>query len=340
MKAIGFKTSLPIIEKNSLVEFYMPVPVPQGHDILVKVRAVSVNPVDYKIRSGSAKDKELEVPRILGYDASGVVEAIGENVTCFEPGDEVYYAGDINRVGSNAEYQLVDERIVGFKPERLNFIEAASVPLTMLTAWELIFDRMMLSKSPQNTDEKAVALVISGAGGVGSMAIQLLKNRTNIKILATASRKESADWCKKLGADLVVDHTNLIDNLKANGIDHVDYIFNFVSTDMYWEQMCQLIKPQGRVGCIVGTSKELKLGLLFNKSVSFSWELMFTRPTFKTPDMNKQQLILNEVSGLLDNDAIKPTVTKILKGFSVQNFKEAHQILESGKSIGKIVIEY
>ena len=340
MKAIGFKTSLPIIENDSLIEFDMAVPVPKGHDILVKVRAVSVNPVDYKVRSGSAKDVELEVPRILGYDASGVVEAIGENVTCFEPGDEVYYAGDINRAGSNAEYQLVDERIVGFKPERLNFIEAASVPLTMLTAWELIFDRMMLSKSPQNVDEAKVALVIGGAGGVGSMAIQLLKNRTNIKILATASRKESADWCKKMGADLIVDHRNLTDNLKTNSIDHVDYIFNFVSTDMYWEQMCQLIKPQGRIGCIVGTPKELNLGLLFNKSVSFSWELMFTRPTFNTPDMNRQQLILNEVSGLLDNSAIKPTVTKIMKGFSVKNFKEAHQILESGKSIGKIVIEY
>src|SRR5690606_26240016 len=340
MKAIGFKTSLPITEKDSLIKFDMPTPVPQGHDILVKVHAVSVNPVDCKVRSGSAKNVELEVPRILGYDASGVVEAVGENVTCFEPGDEVYYAGDINRAGSNAEYQLVDERIVGFKPECLKFTEAAAVPLTMLTAWELIFDRIMLAKSPQKTHDIETALVISGAGGVGSMAIQLLKKRTNIKIIATASRKESSDWCKKMGADLIIDHHNLIDNIKNNGIDNVDYIFNFVSTDMYWEQMCQLIKPQGRIGCIVGTSKELNLGLLFNKSVSFSWELMFTRPTFKTSDMNRQQVILNEVSGLIDNDAIKPTVTKRLKGFSVENFKEAHQILESGKSIGKIVVEY
>src|SRR5690606_41027413 len=153
MKAIGFKTSLPITQKNSLIEFEIPVPAPKGHDILVRVRAVSVNPVDYKVRSGSAKNVELEVPRILGYDASGVVEAVGENVTCFQPGDEVYYAGDINRAGSNAEYQLVDERIVGFKPENLKFTEAASVPLTMLTAWELIFDRMMLPKSPQNAEE-------------------------------------------------------------------------------------------------------------------------------------------------------------------------------------------
>lgn len=340
MKAIGFKTSLPITEKDSLIKFDMPTPVPQGHDILVKVHAVSVNPVDYKVRSGSAKEVELEVPRILGYDASGVVEAIGENVTFFEPGDEVYYAGDINRAGSNAEYQLVDERIVGFKPENLKFTEAASVPLTMLTAWELIFDRIMLAKSPQKADEIETALVISGAGGVGSMAIQLLKNRTNIKIIATASRKESSDWCKKMGAELIVDHKNLVNNIKQEGIDSVDYILNFVSTDMYWEQMCQLIKPQGRIGCIVGTSKDLNLGLLFNKSVSFSWELMFTRPTFKTSDMDCQKLILNEVSGLIENDTIKPTVTKILKGFTVENFKEAHQILESGKSIGKIVIEY
>lgn len=340
MKAIGFKTSLPISEENSLIEFDMPVPGPHGHDILVKVRAVSVNPVDCKVRSGSAKDMELEVPRILGYDASGVVEAVGEKVTCFEPGDEVYYAGDINRAGSNAEYQLVDERIVGFKPESLKFTEAASVPLTMLTAWELIFDRIMLAKSPQKAVEMETALVINGAGGVGSMAIQLLKNRTHIKIIATASRKESSDWCKKMGADLIVDHKNLIDNLNENGVDSVDYILNFVSTDMYWEQMCKLIKPEGRIGCIVGTSKDLNLGLLFNKSVSFSWELMFTRSTFKAHDMDCQKLILNEVAGLIDNDTIKPTMTKILKGFSVGNFKEAHQILESGKSIGKIVIEY
>lgn len=340
MKAIGFKTSLPITEKDSLIEFDMPVPVPQGHDILVKVRAVSVNPVDCKVRSGSAKDVELEVPRVLGYDASGVVEAVGEKVTCFVPGDEVYYAGDINRAGSNAEYQLVDERIVGFKPENLKFTEAASVPLTMLTAWELIFDRIMLSKSPQKADETEAVLIINGAGGVGSMAIQLLKNRTNIQIIATASRKESSDWCKKMGAELIVDHKNLVDNIKQKGIDSVDYILNFVSTDKYWEQMCQLIKPQGRIGCIVGTSKDLNLGLLFNKSVSFSWEFMFTRPTFKTPDMDCQKLILNEVAGLIENDTIKPTVTKIIKGLTVENFKEAHQILESGKSIGKIVIEY
>lgn len=231
MKAIGFKTSLPINEAESFIEFETEKPTPAGHDLLVKIDAVSVNPVDYKIRQGSAKNKVLETPKIIGWDAVGTVEAIGEAVTLFKIGDKVYYAGDITRQGSNAEYQIVDERIVGKKPITLSNEAAAVMPLTGLTAWEILFDRMRIS--PEKDKGKSI-LIIGGAGGVGSIAIQIAKKIIGLKVIATASRPESVEWCRHQGADVVVNHKDLIENVRKAGFQQVDFIVDFVNVNQYW----------------------------------------------------------------------------------------------------------
>ena len=337
MKAIGLKTSLPIDHPESLIEFECAQPTPGPHDLLVQVQAVSVNPVDYKVRQQSAPDTVLESPKILGWDAAGIVAQIGEAVEVFRPGDAVFYAGDINRAGSNAEYQVVDARIVGRKPRALSFPEAAAGPLTGLTAWEAIFDRLAIR--PGEGQGKTV-LVIGGAGGVGSMAIQLLKQLTTLTVVATASRPASSDWCRQLGADQVVDHRRLIENLQAGGHAFVDYILNFVSTDQYWETMGEVIAPQGRICSIVPSEKNVNLALLFQKSVSFSWELMYTRSLFQTEDMIRQHHILNELAELYDQGRLKPTMTRVWSGLSAANFREAHAQLESHTTIGKLVVDF
>lgn len=337
MKAIGIKTSLPIDHPESLIAFETDAPVPGKQDLLVKVRAVSVNPVDYKVRQHSAVDTVLETPKILGWDAVGTVVQVGDEVDLFDVGEEVYYAGDINRAGSNAEYQVVDARIVGRKPHTLTAAQAAAVPLTGLTAWEAIFDRLAIA--PEQGRGRSI-LVIGGAGGVGSMAIQLLKQLTGLTVIATASRQETGDWCRQMGADIVVDHRTLEESLKRNGHGTVDYILNFVNTDRYWTIMGNLIAAQGRICSIVPPEKELHLGLLFQKSVSFGWELMFTRPSFQTDDMIRQHEILNELAALYDQGRLKPTLTRTLPGMTVENFKTAHAQLESGSTIGKVVIDY
>lgn len=337
MKAIGFKTSLPISENESFIEFETPVPKPEGRDLLIKIKAISVNPVDFKIRQNSAKDTILETPKVIGWDAVGTVEAVGEGVSLFKTGDEVYYAGDLTRSGSNTEYQLIDERIVGLKPEKLTNAEAAAMPLTALTAWESLYDRIRIS---EQKDEGKSILIIGGAGGVGSIAIQLAKKISGLKVIATASRAETKDWCKAIGADVVVDHQNLVEDVHAAGLKEVDFILDFVDLNSYWDDVVELIKPQGHIVSITGSATPIALNKLKNKSATFSWELMYTRSMYQTDDMEQQHHILNELAKLFDNGTLKTTLNQTLKGFTVENIKEAHRLLESGKTIGKVVIEY
>lgn len=335
MKAIGFKTSLPIEHTDSFILFDTEKPVATGKNLLIKVAAVSVNPVDFKIRRNSAKDKVLESPKVIGWDAVGTVEAVGNEVSLFNIGDEVYYAGDINKPGSNAEYQLVDERIVGRKPGKLSTEQAAAMPLTALTAWEILFDRISVSEK----DKGKSVLIIGGAGGVGSIAIQMAKN-AGLQVIATASRPESVAWCREMGADVVVDHKDLVNNVKAAGFNGVDFILDFVDVNQYWNAFVELIKPQGSIGSISDPAEPVNLRQLKGKSVSFHWELMFTRSMFETPDMQHQHEILNTVATLLDEGKLQSTLTETLEGFSVENLKKAHQQLESGSTIGKLVIKY
>lgn len=337
MKAVGFKTSLPISEAESFIEFETEQPIPKDHELLVKIRAVSVNPVDFKVRQNSAKSIVLEQPKIIGWDAVGVVESVGDKVSLFKAGDEVYYAGDITKPGSNAEYQLIDERIVGKKPASLTDEAAAAIPLTALTAWEIFFDRMRLSAE---RDQNKTLLMIGGAGGVGSIAIQIAKKLLGLKVIATASRPASIEWCKKMGADVVVNHKNLIEEVRNAGYQYVDYIVDFVDTNLYWDTMVELIKPQGHIASITGSAQPVALNKLKGKSVTFSWELMYTRSTYQTADMIQQHHILNRVADLLDEGVLETTHTQTLHGLTADNFKQAHAQLESGTTIGKLVIDF
>lgn len=337
MKAIGFKQSLPITEENSFIEFEAEKPTPSGYDLLVKVAANSINPVDYKVRQNAAKDTVLDTPKIIGWDAVGTVEAVGDKTSQFKVGDEVYYAGDITRSGSNAEYQLVDERIVGIKPKSLTVAEAAAIPLTGLTAYEALFDRIKIN--PENDQGKTV-LILAGAGGVGSIAIQLAKQIAKLAVIATASRPESEKWCKEMGADYVVNHHNLQAELEKIGHSQVDYILDFAGINSYWESVTEVIKPQGHIVTIVGNSDPLNLSLLKNKSATLSWEFMYTRSMYQTDDVARQCEILNHIAELLDAGILRHTLTTTLKGLTAENLKEAHQMQESGKTIGKTVIEF
>ncbi len=337
MKAIGFKQSLPINDSNSFIAFETEKPSPSGRDLLVQIQAISVNPVDYKIRQNAAKDQQLDTPKIIGWDAVGIVEEVGEETSLFKAGDVVFYAGDLTRSGCNAEYQLVDERIVGRKPKNLSLAEAVAMPLTTLTAWESIFDRI---KYNEITDKGKSILFLNGAGGVGSIAIQLAKKLTDLTVITTASRDETRDWCKKMGADFVINHHNLKEELEGIGHSQIDYILDFVDLKEYWQQLADLIKPQGHILSITGSSDPLNLNLLKNKSVTFSWELMYTRSMYQTLDMQRQHDILNRAADLFENGTLQPTVTTLFEGFTVENLKKAHQLQESGTSIGKNVIVF
>ncbi len=337
MKAIGIKRSLPVDNPESFIAFETEKPTPGPRDLLVKVKAVSINPVDYKVRQNAARDEELKEPRILGWDAAGVVEAAGEEVRSFKEGDEVYYAGELNRPGSNAEYQVVDERLVGHKPSKISFAEAAAMPLTTLTAGECIFDRLPIREN-EGKDHKI--LIINGAGGVGSIAVQLLSKLTHLKVIATASREESRQWCLDHGADLVIDHNNLIENAKKEGLGEIDYILNFSDTNMHWDAMAELVKPQGHICSIVETKEPVDINKIKNKSVAFHWELMFTRSMFHTPDMDRQHEILENLGVLLQNGKITSTLNNIIHGLEPESFIEAHKLQESGRSIGKNVIVF
>lgn len=337
MKAVGFKTSLPISDPNSFIEFETEKPRPQGRELLVKINAIAVNPVDYKIRQNAAKDTELSEPKIIGWDACGVVEAIGNEVSLFNIGDEVYYAGDITKPGCNAEYQVIDERIVGKKPKTLSIEATAAMPLTTLTAWEILFDRIRISTEK---DKGKTLLIIAGAGGVGSITIQLAKKIAGLNVIATASRPESIDWCKLMGADVVVNHKNLTEEVRNAGFQYVDFIVDFVDANGYWDDMVELIKPQGHIASITGSATPIALNKLKTKSASFSWEFMYTRSTFQTDDMIEQHHILNKVANLLDEGALIHTLTQTLTGLSAETLKQAHEQLESGTTIGKLAIRF
>ena len=336
MKAVGFKTSLPIAAANSFIDFETEKPTPQEHELLVKINAIAINPVDYKIRQNAAKDTELAEPKIIGWDACGVVEAVGNEVSLFKVGDEVYYAGDITKPGCNAEYQVIDERIVGRKPKTLSNEEAAAMPLTTLTAWEILFDRIRISAEK---DTGKTLLIIAGAGGVGSIAIQLAKKIAGLKVIATASRPESIEWCKRMGADVVVNHKNLQEEVRSAGFQYVDFIVDFVDVNDYWDDMVQLIKPQGHIASITGSATPIALNKLKTKSASFSWEFMYTRSTFQTEDMIEQHHILNKVANLIDEGVLVHTLTQTLTGLSAATLKQAHEQLESGTTIGKLQIK-
>lgn len=335
MKAVALTRYLPISDPESLQDVELPTPVASGYDLLVRVEAVSVNPVDTKIRS--PRPLVEAQPKVLGYDAAGVVEAVGEHVTLFQPGDEVYYAGDITRPGSNAQFHLVDERVVGRKPTTLDFAQAAALPLTTITAWELLFDRMPYSIDMEGNTRSLLA--IAGAGGVGSAATQLARHAGFI-VIATASRPETTAWCKSMGAQHVIDHHQpLPPQLAALGFTAVDAVLNLADTDRYWEAIGEIIAPLGHVGLIVEPSGPLKIGDPYKaKSVGIHWEMMFARARFKTPDLIEQHRLLNRVASLVDAGELCSTHTETLGPINAANLREAHRRLESGKTIGKLVL--
>ena len=335
MKAIGLTHYLPVTDENCLQDITLPMPHPTARDLLIKVEAISVNPVDTKVRA----PKDLIEPhaKILGWDACGTVVSVGEDVTLFSPGQKVFYAGDITRAGCNSEYHLIDERIVGHAPEKLSIEQAAAIPLTALTAWEALFSRLGINLDgalPSDTVQKSI-LIIGGAGGVGSIACQLASNLAGLTVITTASRPESVAWCKEMGADFIVNHHNLVNDMHTLSIKEVDYILCCNSTDLHFENMVELIAPQGHICSIVDNTQPIALNKLKAKSVSFSWEFMFTRAMFKTNDMIEQHHILNEVARLLDEGILKTTLNLVLKPINAQNLRSAHAKLEQGSMIGK-----
>lgn len=334
MKAVGFTRYLPIDDPQSLIDLDLPKPEPQGRDILVAVRAVAVNPVDTKVRS--PKDKVEDAPRIIGYDASGVVEAVGPDVTLFQPGDEVYYAGDITRPGTNQEFHLVDERIVGRKPSSLSFAEAAALPLTTITAYESLFHRLRIDRD--GADAGRSILIIGGAGGVGSIGIQLAK-RAGLTVIATASRPETVAWVRELGADHVVSHREpLAPQVRALGIEHVDHVAIF--NDMrHWLDAVELIRPQGSIVTIDDTHLPMPMEQMKTKAASLHWELMFTRAMFTTPDMIEQHRLLTFVAGEIDAGRLRTTLAETLSPINASTLREAHRRIETGTARGKIVVE-
>lgn len=340
IKAIGYKDNFAIDNEQALQDITLEKPTATGHDILVEVKAISVNPVDYKIRqSRPAPDGEYAV---IGWDAAGIVTAVGDEVSLFSVGDKVYYAGDLTRSGSNAEYQLVDERIVGHMPSSLSFAEAAALPLTTITAWEMLFERLQIPVSDSSSGESAndvSVLVIGAAGGVGSILTQLLKTRTSATIIGTASRDESVQWLKDLGADHVINHRNpLFDELQQTGINEVDYVISLNNTDEHYEEIIKCLKPQGKLG-LIDDPKSLDANALKTKCLSLHWEFMFTRSMFHTPDMLEQHRLLNDVAKLIDAGDIKTTVAHNLGIITAEHVRHAHQMLENQQAHGKIVLE-
>jgi NADPH2:quinone reductase len=335
MKAVALTRYLPIDDPASLVDVELPMPEPGEHDLRVRVEAVSVNPVDTKVRA--PKPQVEAQPKVLGYDAAGVVDAVGAAVTDFRPGDRVYYAGDITRPGSNAEYQLVDARLTAAAPRSLDFAQAAALPLTTITAWELLFQRMPFD-SERGGEGKSL-LVIGGAGGVGSIAIQLAR-RAGFTVIATASRPETADWCRAMGAQQVVNHRDpLTPQLAALGFAQVDAALNLADTDRYWDELGELLAPQGHLGLIVEPKGALKIGDPYKaKCIGIHWEMMFARPRFRTTDMAEQGRILARVAQLIDAGELKGIQHDMLAPIDAARLREAHRRLESGTTIGKLVL--
>ncbi|ABD07027.1 Alcohol dehydrogenase superfamily, zinc-containing [Rhodopseudomonas palustris HaA2] len=335
MKAVGYAKSLPIDDADALIDVDVARPEPGPRDLRVAVKAISVNPVDFKVRKRAAPPAGQI--KILGYDAAGVVESVGSEVTLFRPGDEVFYAGSIGRQGTNAELHLVDERIVGRKPTTLSFAQAAALPLTSITAWELLFDR--LGVRPGKAHDPRTLLITGGAGGVGSILIQLARRLTALTVVATASRPQTQAWCRELGADAVIDHSRAMQpQIDALKLPPVALIASLTNTDQHFPALVEILAPQGKVA-LIDDPATLNPMLLKPKSASLHWEAMFARSTYTTPDMIAQHDLLNEVADLIDAGVLRTTLDQTFGTINAANLRRAHALLESGKSVGKIVLE-
>jgi zinc-binding alcohol dehydrogenase family protein len=336
MKAIGYQNNLPIDQPEALLDITLPDPVAQGHDLLVEVRAVSVNPVDTKVRK-SARPEQGEW-KVLGWDATGVVKAVGPDVTLFKPGDRVWYAGSIARAGSNSELQLVDERIVGRMPASLDFGAAAALPLTGLTAWEMLFDRLQVPTGDEGKGK--TLLVIGAAGGVGSILVQLARQLTQLTIIGTASRPETRDWVRELGAHHVIDHSKpLAAEIAAAGLAQPDYVTSLTHSDQHFDQVVEAIAPQGKYSLIDDPATPIDIMKFKRKAISLHWELMFTRSLFNTADMIEQHRVLNRLAELVDAGTIRTTANENFGRIDAENLRRAHALVESGRARGKIVLE-
>ena len=335
MKAVGYQIPGAITEAAALVDIDLPDPRPEGRDLLVEVKAVSVNPVDYKIRRSTAP--ESGAWKVIGWDAAGIVRATGPEVTLFQPGDEVFYAGSLIRPGTNAELHLVDERIVGHRPTSLSWAESAALPLTSLTAWEAMFDRMDVTRPVPGAAEAIV--IIGGAGGVGSIAVQIARQCTDLTVIATASRPETQDWARDLGAHHVLDHSQpLAAQVAALGLGAPAFVFSTTHTDQHIPEIAELIAPQGRFALIDDPAGGFDVMAFKRKCVSIHWEMMFARAVFQTPDMIEQHRLLNHVAGLVDAGKIKTTLTEVFGTINAANLIKAHALVESNKAKGKIVL--
>lgn len=329
MKAFGFTSN-----SSDPILFEQAIPKTKGNDLLVAIEAIAVNPVDTKVKASI--NQALTTPKVLGWDAVGTIVEIGDAVDMFKVGDRVFYAGDVSRPGCYASHQLVDQRIVGHAPKSLSSEHAAAMPLTSLTAWEALFSRLRINP---DLDANKTILIIGGAGGVGSIAIQLAKKIAKLKVITTASRTESERWCVKHGADYVINHHgNLVLQYHSLGLPAPDYILCLNDTDRHFASMAELIAPQGMICSIVGTQEKHDLDCLKSKSAGFIWEFMFTRPMFKTNDMIKQHQILNEIAQLIDNGELNSTLTEVIGPITAENITLAHQKLLSGNTIGKIAL--
>ena len=335
MKAVGYRNAGPVSDSQALEDITLPVPVPTGRDIRVAVRAVSVNPVDTKIRRGVAPPPGEH--KVVGWDAAGVVDAVGPEATLFKPGDEVFYAGSLDRPGTNSALHIVDERIVGRKPRNLNFAEAAALPLTAITAWEALFDRLKVTvPTPEGAGS---ILVVGGAGGVGSIAIQILRQLTGLTIIATASRPETQAWVKEMGAHHVVDHRKpLNEEVRRLGLSAPGFVFSTTETDKHLDAIVDLMAPQGRF-CLIDDPPPLDIMKLKSKSLSLHWELMFTRPLYGTADIEEQHRLLNSVSAMVEEGKIRTTMSAHFGAITAANLLKAHALIESGSARGKIVLE-
>ena len=335
MKAVGYQKSLPIEDAQSLFDFETAKPEPAGRDIRVAVKAISANPVDYKVRKRAAPP--AGETKILGYDAAGIVDAVGPEVSLFKPGDEVFYAGSILRQGTNAEFHLVDERIVGRKPVTLSFAQAAALPLTSITAWELLFDR--LGAVPGRSVDPRTLLITGGAGGVGSILIQLARRLTGLTVVATATRPESQAWCRDLGAHAVIDHAKpLKEQIEALKLPPVALVASLTFSEQHYKAIAELMAPQGKFG-LIDDPVEFSISPFKGKAISVHWESMFTRSSFQTPDMIAQHNLLNDVADLIDKGVLRTTLDQSFGTINAANLKKAHALLESGRSRGKIVLE-
>jgi zinc-binding alcohol dehydrogenase family protein len=336
MKAVGFYRNLPITDSEALVDIELPTPAPLARDLLVRVKSISVNPADVKQRQNAAPANGQA--RVVGYDAVGTVVEVGSQVSFFRPGDEVFYAGAVNRPGTYAEYHAVDERVVGRKPSTLTDSEAAALPLTSLTAWELLFDKLKVPYGSKRSDD--ALLIINGAGGVGSILIQIARRLTGLNVIATASRPETIEWCKIMGAHHVIDHRQpLIEGLREIGVSGVRYVASLTASDQHRDSILEVLKPHGALA-LIDDPASFDVVPFKRKSLSVHWELMFTPTLFQTPDMGEQHNILTEISALVDSGVLKTTLNHYLGEINAENLRKAHALLESGKGIGKTVLSY